>query len=141
MDEVSIPYDNSKPTYVLVVEPVGVAQESGTETVKASGDFKIGNKKSDVNIPIKGSYSEERTFVTHSLLNRQIQITQQLTSALSGVKNFQPVDSDVFKRDPQKIKVQGNEKGPYLVRAVITEWNEVAESSSTTVRVPWGFQR
>lgn len=53
-------------------------------------------------------------------------LAAQLTTALSKVGNFQLVDS----AHRNKLKIGKGEKGPYIVRATLTEFNEVADAQA-----------
>ena len=58
----------------------------------------------------------------------------QLTTALSHVKNFVLYD----KSTAGKITLHKGEKGPYLVRATLTEFNETADASAESTGVHLG---
>ena len=94
---ISLPYDSSKPKFVLVVEPFQSSQSVLTITHGEAGSVPLGDK-----------------------------MASQLITALSGVKNFIIYD----KRAANKISLKKGEKGPYLVSATLTEFNENAEGAA-----------
>lgn len=63
------------------------------------------------------------------------QMAAQLTTALSKVGNFILYDEKYAK----KIRLKKGEKGPYVVRATLTEFNEVAEAEAESSRVSLGM--
>lgn len=101
---VSIPYNASLPTYVLAVEPF-VFSRTLTEG------------KNEVNVTY-----------THGGES----LAAKLTTALASVGNFSVIDSDgLTKKQGGKYSVQlkKGEVGPFIVKATVTEYTEVAEAS------------
>ncbi|MCX7952977.1 MAG: hypothetical protein N2654_05050 [Deltaproteobacteria bacterium] len=105
--ELVIPYDPNIPRFVVQVQPVNfrVANVSGTTVI----DGKVQNINVDVN----------------TVTQFGDVISAQLESALSNVGNLVLYDSTT-KNPP----VGKGEKGPYLISATITEFNEVADAES-----------
>lgn len=97
VDIISLPYDSSRPKYVLVVEPFQSEQDVISYTYGETGSVPVNDK-----------------------------MAAQLTTALSKVGNFVLYD----KKTAKKITLRKGEKGPYIVRATLTEFNETAEASS-----------
>lgn len=78
------------------------------------------------------TYSEEEEL-------RQRQITAQLTTALASVENFSLIDAGRSGRAAERhytSKLRHGEKGPYIVRALITEYEARAELESKKTRIP-----
>lgn len=105
VDIVSIPYDPSRPKYVLVVEPFEASQNVYSITHGEAGSVPIADK-----------------------------MAAQLTTALSKVGNFVLYD----KKTAGKITLRKGEKGPYIVRSTLTEFNETAEASAEETGVSLG---
>lgn len=61
-------------------------------------------------------------------------MSAQLVTALSNVGNFQLYDNWSSK----KISVKKGEKGPYVLRATLTEFNEVADAESEETDISLG---
>lgn len=97
VSQLSIPYNPSASTFVLVVEPFQSQQSVITYTHGDAGSVPIGEK-----------------------------MAAQLTTALLKVGNFSIVDY----RHQNKLRMQKREKGPYIVRAVLTEFNELSEAEA-----------
>jgi hypothetical protein len=131
VDDVNVPYDPNRPTATLVVEPVSLkgattdVHVDGVSTKRRGGD-----PEGTVEIERQTDVSLSHT----ALLSRQDQITRQLVSALSGVKNFRLVDYGYFTKNARSFSSSG--AGPYLVRAVITEWNERPVLKQSRIDVP-----
>lgn len=90
MEQISIPYDASKPKFLLVVEPFESSQ--GVLTVA----YGQGNS-----VPIAD------------------QMSAQLITALTKVGNFAVYD----RKHRGSVKAKKGEKGPYILRATLTEFN------------------
>ena len=80
--------------------------------------------------------------VTTTFTNNQVQavpvadqLAAQLTTALSNVGNFSLYDS----RRAGSVKPKRGEKGPYLLRATLTEFNEVSDTASDSTEVSLGW--
>lgn len=105
VDIISIPYDPSKPKYVLVVEPFQSSSSVYSITHGEAGSVPIADK-----------------------------MAAQLITALSRVGNFVLYD----KSRASSIKLRKGEKGPYMLKATLTEFNETAEASSEDSGVSLG---
>lgn len=105
IDIISLPYDASRPKYVLIVEPFESNQDVITYTHGEAGSVPINDK-----------------------------MAAQLTTALTKVGNFVLYD----KKSARKISLRKGEKGPYILRATLTEFNEMAEGSSEESGVSLG---
>ncbi len=108
VEPVYIPYDPMYPKFAVQVQPVNFKVTSIT------GNTVIDGKVQNVNLDIS-SASEYGAI-----------ITSQLESALSNVGNIVLYDSSV-----KNIKVGSGEKGPYIISATITEFNETADEASS----------
>jgi curli biogenesis system outer membrane secretion channel CsgG len=108
--EIDIPYDPSLPRFVVAVENLSYSPES--QAITADAQRKI--------------YVAYRDRVSES-------IAAQLTSALSNVGNISVVDKMGVKKTKDGMihtRLNKGEKGPYIIRGTITEFNEVADASS-----------
>ena len=94
-----------------------------------------------MNVGISGEYQKNRNYVEINYANTEVaqKLTMQMTSALSGVKNFRLLDYAYFTRDTgrflYKPKIKSGEVGPLLIRAAITEYTEVVESDSKKTNI------
>ena len=136
VESVQIAKNPSNPTTFLVVEPVRVA-ERGSE-LKTSVEVEqkaAGQKNSSTDIKVVSS-----TYRNY-LLNRQRQISYQLTTALSGVGDFSVVDYDKYQENKLSSDQLGGGLGPYYVRAVITECSSGVVSSSRKKQLPLIYRK
>ena len=70
-----------------------------------------------------------------------MRIAAQLVSALSGFGNLAPLDIATLKRTGDgtyspRTAVGADERGPFVVRALITEYTATAEEDSSKIQVP-----
>jgi curli biogenesis system outer membrane secretion channel CsgG len=110
---IQIPYNPDLPTYVFAIEPF-IFRES----------LQQGQEVSQVLFQEIGS-----------------DLAAKLTSALSGVGNFQVIDSGLIKDSSgmYKAKMSPGEVGPFVVRATVTEFTEQAELKEKERKVSMGF--
>ena len=101
---VKIPYDKSLPTFVLAVEPFVF-----TQTPEEGANF--------TQITIRRGGED---------------LAAKFTTALANVGNFSVIDSGLkkSKNGVYSARLKKGEKGPYIVRATVTEFTEVAQASS-----------
>lgn len=105
VEQLTIPYDPSKPRFVLVVEPFESSQ----------GAFTVAFNQPNA-VPIAD------------------QMSAQLITALTKVGNFAVYD----RKHKGSIKPKKGEKGPYILRATLTEFNEAAEAEAESSGVSLG---
>jgi curli biogenesis system outer membrane secretion channel CsgG len=130
VDVVKIPKDASKPYTFLVVQPVRVSE-------RGSRDERIINVKGRAQeLSGEGEVRIESGRFYNYLLSRQREISYQLVSALSGVGNFRLIDHTVFSENPRKSGELSGGKGPYYVRAVITESTTSVVSEKRRLSLP-----
>lgn len=109
VDTISIPYDSSKPKVALVVEPFRWGENSPNVTTFFSGDVN--------SVPVADK------------------MAAQLTTAFAKVGNFVLYDD----RASAKRNVRKGQKGPYIVRATLSEFNESAETASDSTKIALGW--
>jgi curli biogenesis system outer membrane secretion channel CsgG len=113
IEVIQIPHNPDLPTYVFAIEPF-IFRETLQQDSNAS----------QILIQQFGS-----------------DLAAKLTSALSGVGNFQVIDSGLIK-NPQgmyKANITGGELGPFVVRATVSEFTEQAELKERERKVSLGF--
>ncbi|MCS6894057.1 MAG: hypothetical protein NZO16_05785 [Deltaproteobacteria bacterium] len=108
VEPIYIPYDPNLPKYVLQVQPVNFKVSSITGNTIVDGEV----QNISIDVSTASEYSDT--------------ISAQLESALSNVGNFVLYDSS-----RKNVKVGKGEKGPYIVSATITEFNETAEAGES----------
>jgi hypothetical protein len=109
--QISIPYDPSKPRFVLVVEPLRLDGEVSTQFSGAVDQW-----RGHASATTRGSSFDPEVK----------RLSAQLTTGLTRVGNFVLYDRFATK----KPTLRKGEKGPYTVRATLTEFNENAESAA-----------
>ena len=112
-EEVSIPYDASRPKFVVAVEP-----------------FQFNDKIGESEVLVRLDQSE---------LGRKI--AGQLSSALVGAENLGVIDSGFKKKSAAfyKKKVKKGEVGPFIIKAIITEFSEEAEVDKSKLDIALGW--
>ncbi len=122
IEPVKISRNTAMPDVLLVVDTVNVADSrTGIET---RGDM--------------GHGAIELSYFTDD--KEQAKIKAQLISALSGIENFRVLDGRDIQKDTTGLyKINSSDfntaKGPYIVRALITEYNARAEETGNKINV------
>lgn len=111
VSSVSIPYDPSKPKFVILVEPLRMDGQVETNFSGRVNDWRGG-----------GSINSS----SQSFDPEVKRLTAQIVTGLSKVGNF--VIYDRFATN--KPQIRKGEKGPYIMRVTLTEFNENAEAAS-----------
>lgn len=112
-EAVRIPFDPGRPTFVLAIEPFvfheTLAQDAGS---------------AEINIRRGGE-----------------ELAAKFTTALANVGNFSIIDSGLSKskNGAYIARLKKGEVGPYIVRATVSEFTEVAEASSSSRGGSLGF--
>lgn len=136
VDDIQIAKDESKPNYAILVQYLW--DKTYTNNYSADSETKLDIKADSTKYGaglVKGDITSKRnaSFSTYAPATRTRQITAQLNSALSSVGNFVllsgsalvPAGNGNFRfQNPEQFK---NVKGPYLMRARITEYTEVSD--------------
>ena len=135
VERVRIPKDAAAPTTFLVVEPVRVSERGIVRETKVNVSGNAADEKAAANLEVLS------TTYRNYLLNRQRQISLQLTTALSGVGNFRLIDKEKFEENKIKTSELGGGRGPYLVRAIITECTEEIVSEKKKTSLPLIYRR
>ena len=111
VSSVSIPYDPSKPKFVMIVEPLRL-------------DSEVSNTWSGAYAGSKGNLSGKSS---GSSFDPEVKrLSAQIVTGLSKVGNFVLYD----RFSTKKVSLRKGEKGPYTVRVTLTEFNENAEAAS-----------
>jgi curli biogenesis system outer membrane secretion channel CsgG len=131
VDSLNIPYNPNMETVYVTVEPVAVNIPSHQIVVDQNvrGDFN--------NVPHTTQANEQIQFYNTHFAKRQVQITTQLVSSLNSVKNFKVLDYDITRRNNFRLPegASNNAQGPYLVRAVISEYDRIITTDEKTTRI------
>lgn len=136
VEPVQIAKTPGNPTTFLVVEPVRVAEQGARTTTSVDlSETENGEEKSSTKVDIVSS-----TYRNY-LLNRQRQISYQLTTALAGVGDFSVIDYEKYQDTKPSSKQLGGGVGPYLVRAVITECSSGVVSASRKKQLPLIYRK
>jgi curli biogenesis system outer membrane secretion channel CsgG len=136
---VQIPYDPNRPYYVVTVEPFGIAADgipSGPppeipgETRYGFGSWGWGL------LPTGPQASAHNPHPQGIAGDIGPGIAAQLTTALGNAGNIRIIDWDFYQqngRNPAKlVNKKAGEVGPFVVRGVVTEFNEIAEATGST---------
>lgn len=110
----SIPYDSARPTALLVVESV--------TSPRATPDL-----SNDLIVRIEST---------------QVDLSQKLISTLTRTGNIAILDSRALRPQADgtyRVTQQDREKGPYLVRATLTEFTERAEELENSRELSLGW--
>jgi len=139
VDMVRIPYDPSLPYYVVTVEPLGFDAGGGgggsAPPVPGRrygwgpwgwGLLPEGPQARPYNPPPQGASG-----------NMGAAIAAQLVTALSNAGNVRIIDYDYYLENKNRpgnlVKKNQREVGPFVVRGSVTEFNEVAEATGSSV--------
>jgi curli biogenesis system outer membrane secretion channel CsgG len=112
--EINIPQDTAYPMYAVAVQPLEFSSGS------VSGTTIIDGRPSTVNLDYREADSQAHV------------ITAQLITALSNVGNISLLDDSALSKGKDGLtstKLYKGEKGPFLLKGMITEFNENAQSS------------
>lgn len=131
VETLRIPYDRTRPKYVVVVAPF----EMGTEGSSAPptqvpqqwryyGWGPWGWWGPGAARPAPAAYTPGAQGVSEKVGTG---IAAQLVSALSNVGNVTVIDFDHYSKN-KKIGTRRGERGPFIVKGTVTEFNEVAEA-------------
>jgi curli biogenesis system outer membrane secretion channel CsgG len=139
VDVVRIPYNPNYPYYVLTVEPFDIATDgvpSGPPP-QTPGVVRYGFGPWGWGLLPTGPEAEAYNPNPQGISgNIGPGVAAQLTTALSNVGNIRLIDWDYYQQhrgSPAKlVNRKANEVGPFVVRGVVTEFNEVAEATGST---------
>lgn len=138
VDLVQIPYDPNRPYYVVAIQPLTVAA-GGTSgpPPQTPGTVRYGFGPWGWGLLPTGPQAEAYNPSPQGIAGDiGSALAAQLTTALSNAGNIRIIDYDFFEKyrgDPAKlVNPKANEVGPFLIRGVVTEFNEVAEATGST---------
>jgi curli biogenesis system outer membrane secretion channel CsgG len=139
VDLVQIPYNPNRPYYVLTVEPFGIAADgipSGPPP-EIPGQTRYGFGSWGWGLLPTGPQAQAYSASPQGISgNIGPAVAAQLTTALSNAGNIRIIDWDYFQQfsgSPAKlVNRQAGEVGPFVVRGVVTEFNEIAEATGST---------
>ena len=136
---VQIPYNPNRPYYVLTVEPFGIAAdgipsgpppETPGETRYGFGSWGWGLLPTG---PQASVYNPSPQGISGNIGPA---VAAQLTTALANAGNIRIIDWDFYQQNgghPAKlVNKKAGEVGPFVVRGVVTEFNEIAEATGST---------
>jgi hypothetical protein len=137
--EISIPLDPDAPRFIIAVEPVTLqgSVRNQVSTTRTTGG--VHGSSFDVNGDV--TISQETSSSQTSVAPNANQIATQFVSALSAIENFSVVTPDALvKNSSGQYVLRGRiaepgEKGPYLIRAMITEYEAASESAQSDTNV------
>lgn len=132
VDRPIVPYDPSLPIWYFAVEPVQVKQLVSESEISVDVAHQRATRDS------QGSRLTINSKVYRQYLaDRQVQIAAQLNSALLGIKNFRAVDYESAKQSGFRLpKESGATRGVYVIRAIITEYEDRVTENRKTAGVP-----
>lgn len=130
VETVRISKDASKQDAFLVVHPIRISERGSVDQriLTLEGSAEGMNAEAEIKTESSRYYNY--------LLERQRQISLQFVSALSGVGNFRLIDYIAFGENPKTAEGLGSGKGPYFVRAAITECTEEVVSDKRRTSLP-----
>ncbi len=117
VEAISVPYDPKLPKFVVAVEPFRM--DDSEQVIEASS---TGSKRC-----IGG---ECTTTITNKTVGHGV--SAQLVTALTNAGNLSVVDMAAVKKQKGGLystRIGKGEKGPYIIRGVVTEFTENAQSS------------
>ena len=113
--EVSIPFDDSAPRFVVAVEPFSSAKQTNVETT-ITGYNRCQNGNCAVTTAVRPLGND---------------VAAQLISALSKSGNISVLDFSALKKNNRgeySAKLDKGERGPFLIRGTLTEFTENAQA-------------
>lgn len=136
---VQIPYNANYPFYVVTVEPFTVSAAGGSSgpPPETPGVQRWGFGPWGWSILPQGPQAQAYN-PSPAGLSGDIGagVAAQLTSALSNAGNVRVVDWDFYQQNrgnaSRLVKKGQNEVGPFVIRGVVTEFNEIAEATGST---------
>ncbi|HEY8514857.1 MAG TPA: CsgG/HfaB family protein [Candidatus Binatia bacterium] len=139
VDVVRIPYNPNYPYYVVTVEPFQIATDgipSGPPP-ETPGVVRYGFGPWGWGLlptgPEAKAYNPSPQGMSASIGPA---VAAQLTTALSNVGNIRLIDWDYYQQhasNPAKlVDRNANEVGPFVIRGVVTEFNEIAEATGSS---------
>lgn len=134
VEVVRIPYDPALPTYVLTVAPLEVAVDGSPTAPPPPPGRRYGWGPWGYGLLPVGPQAETYTPPPAGMSDRVGHgVAAQLVSALGNAGNIQIVDYDYFLANQNKpsVLVKKGEKGPFVIKGNITEFNEVAEAQGS----------
>lgn len=138
--ELSIPYSEEFPTYVVAVEPLsygaaGVTSGGGPAAAPSANQGVLGGLFGGGGVSTSGSDWDRQhdDWVMQSSGNAVGDgMAAQLLTALSRSGNIQVVEISSLQRGPDgalTTKLEKGEIGPFVIRGTVTEFNETADAS------------
>ncbi|MEW6271240.1 MAG: CsgG/HfaB family protein [Thermodesulfobacteriota bacterium] len=139
VDVVRIPYNPNYPYYVLTVEPFTIAADgipSGPPP-QTPGVVRYGFGPWGWGLLPTGPEAQAYNPSPQGISgNIGPGVAAQLTTALSNAGNVRIIDWDYYQQhraSPAKlVDRKANEVGPFVVRGVVTEFNEIADATGST---------
>jgi len=131
---VRIPYDPNLPTYVVAVEPLQVAVDGSPTAPPPPPGRHYGWGPWGYGLLPEGPQAEAYNPPPAGMSDRVGHgIAAQLVSALGNAGNIQIVDYSYFLANQGKpsVLVKKGERGPFLIKGSVTEFNEVAEAQGS----------
>ena len=133
VDEQPIARDSSLPQYVMVIEPIRIENDVYISRSDTEVNLK-GDSGSLLGGNMDGRIKSNRSASASRLASNQVQIQAQLASALSNVGNFSVAELTQLRKSAdgtQSIRLSAGEVGPFIVRALITEYEDKVEESKS----------
>ena len=139
---VSIPYDPNLPRYVVTVQPFTLAAEGSGDTGPATPTQQYGWGPFGYGILPRGPQAQPYTPPPAAISDRiGPGIAAQLETALGNCGNIAIIDYDFYvenARNPKKLVKKG-EVGPFIIRGMVTEFNEVADAKGSAQGGSFGW--
>lgn len=135
VDVVRIPYDASYPYWVVTVEPFSFDADGSSDgsTPEVPGR-RYGWGPWGWGLLPEGPQARAYNPPPQGITATGTGIANQLVSALTNAGNLVVVEYDHYLRNKGRIVKRGRgERGPYIIRGSVTEFNEIAEASGSSV--------
>lgn len=139
VDIVQIPYNPNRPYYVVTVEPFDIAADGAPSgpPPEIPGQTRYGFGSWGWGLLPTGPQAQAYSASPQGISgNIGPALASQLTTALSNAGNIRIIDWDFYQQhagNPAKlVDRKAGEVGPFVVRGVVTEFNEIAEATGST---------
>lgn len=135
----TVEYDDSYPEFLVSVSPVTFSTPPAdiVVTVEDNSEPEIDSESDSAIIT-----SEDETVVIENSAAGKEEVLAQLITALSNSGNISLVDYSTIKwrKDgTTRMALAENERGPYLVRATVTEYGERVEENTEGIDSEFGW--
>lgn len=141
VEQFTIPYDPSLPTYVVSVFPFDYSASGQTSGGGQGMPVGGGEAHDTVVTTVNPDGSVSTSSVVRGGVNIGLGVSKQLVSALSRVGNISIIDPEGLRKDAQgrfTCDLGPNEVGPFLIKGTVTEFSETAAASSKGKHVGLG---